>query len=125
MGLPFVYIYNKETKMTKAQLNRIVKSWWDWNQTIAQTPEARYFIEQIYDWNTGFKEHTKDGWIADRSEFEVLKAKDVKEGISLVLKSGNNIIDGILQTGTGEWMGKEPLNNITGSFVLRGASIDG
>ena len=90
---------------TKNELKGIVKSWWEYNQTLAQVPEARYFEEQIGDWESGFKNYTKEGYQAPSGSFTTVKAKDVKGGLSIRIE-GSEVLDGFLNTQSGVWVDK-------------------
>jgi hypothetical protein len=84
--------------MTKVELKGAIKDWWDYNNGQAQGAEGRYFMEQV----VRESKHGKD--------FEAVSAKDVSEGLSVKVKSGNTIVSGILYK--------------NGEFVERGDSTD-
>jgi hypothetical protein len=109
---------------TKNELKSIVNLWWEYNQTLAQMPEGKYFEEQIGDWESGFRNYTKDGYQAPTGSFTIERIKDIKGGLSMKLV-GSETLDGILNVTTGEFVEKEIEGNTTGSFIIRGASIDG
>lgn len=104
------------------ELKGIVRGWWNHNQTLAQMPEARYFEEQIWDWNSGFKNYTKSEYQRDTSAFQLLRVKDIKGGLAIHLKSGVNEIDGILDTKSGVWHDKVGGND-TQTLTFIGARI--
>ena len=108
---------------TKAELKEIIQSWWEYNQTLAQVPEGRYFTEQIVDWESGFRMYTREGWVSTNPEIEVVRASDLKEGLGIHLKSGETDLEGILNTKTGEWKDKGASDTTT--YQIRGASING
>jgi hypothetical protein len=111
---------------TKNELKAIVNKWWVYNGTVAQVAEARYFVEQIVDWESNFSNHLNEGWIAPNVDFDVIRCKDVNGGISLRIESGPNVIDGILNIGSGELTLKDLSEvNTTGSLVFRTAGIEG
>ena len=107
---------------TKPELRSIINQWWAYNSEMAQLPEGRYFMEQIGDWQSGFRNHTKAEYQPD-TEIECLKVGDVKEGLSIHLKSGPYEIKGIL-TKSGEWIERIESEG-TGSMVFQTAGIDG
>lgn len=107
---------------TKVELRSIINQWWMYNEQMAQLPEGRYFMEQIGDWQSGFMNHTKENYVGD-TEIQCLRAGDVKEGLSIHLKSGTNEIKGIL-TKSGEWIERIESEG-TGSIVFQTAGIDG
>ena len=109
---------------TKSELQAIIKSWWDYNQTLAQMPEAKYFQEQISDWESGFRNYTKEEWVSTHTAFTLGRCKDVKGGLSIRLESGPNFCDGILNTTTGVWTEKETNGMELGSTLMRGATIE-
>ena len=88
------------------ELKGIVTSWWEYNQTLAQVGEAQYFVEQVWDWESGFKNYTKKDWVKDETPFQILRCKDVKGGLSIHLKSGDSEINGILTMSSGVWVDK-------------------
>lgn len=106
---------------TKEQLRAIIRKWWLYNSEMAQMAEGRYFKEQIGDWESGFRNHTKENYQPD-TEIECLRAGDVKEGLSIHLKSGVNEIVGML-TKSGEWIERIE-NEGTGSVVFGTAGMD-
>jgi len=109
---------------TKNELKAIVNKWWVYNSTQSQVGEARYFVEQIGDWESGFKNFQTEGYVQPDIDFNVSRCKDVKGGISLRIESGTEIIDGILNLDSGILTLKELGEvNTTGSLVFRGASI--
>ena len=110
--------------MNKAQLQAIINKWWVWNQSQSQMGEAYQFIGQIGDHSSGFRNWSKEGYVADTA-FTVQKCKEVKGGLAIRLESGGNHADGILNLQTGLWVEKEVVGDVTGSFVMSGASIDG
>ena len=77
--------------MTKAELKQAALQWLEWNKGRAQAPEARYFAEQVQKWGEGI---------------QVLRCKDIKEGLSILLECDGVAIDGILDFQTGEWIDK-------------------
>ncbi len=95
--------------MNKTELISAVKDWWEWHSGQAQVAEARYFEPH---------KQSKRG-----KDFVVSRVRDVPEGLSIRMESSGSVIDGILNTKTGEWIGKD----IEGleTFTIRGASIDG
>lgn len=105
---------------SKEQLRNIITQWWGYNSGMAQMAEGRYFQEQIGDWQSGFRNHTKADYEPD-TEIECVKVGDVKEGLSIHLKSGPNSIKGIL-TKKGEWI--ERVENES-SVVFQTAGIEG
>jgi hypothetical protein len=107
---------------TKTELKAIVKKWWVYNGTLAQQPEAKYFLEQIGDWESGFKNYTKEGWSADSTEFEVQKVKDVKGGLAITLV-GEEVLDGVLDTKTGVFTEKNGSAD-TETVVFIGARME-
>lgn len=109
---------------TKAELIEIIHQWWEYNQTLAQVAEAKYFLEQIVDWESGFRMYTREGWVSTNPHFEAVRCKDVKGGLSIRLESGPNFCDGILNTATGLWVEKEVFGEVTGSIVIQTARID-
>lgn len=111
---------------TGNELKAIVRDWWEWNKPQAQVPEAKYFIEQVPDWESGFTEFQKEGYVQKQIDFDIVRCKDVKGGISIRLESGPNVIDGILNLNSGLLYLKDLGEvNTTGSLVFKGASIDG
>ena len=117
-------------KMNKTELQGIIGAWWVWNEEQSQMGEAYQFESQIGDWESGFRNWSKEGYQADTT-FQIVKCKDIRlenglvRGLSIRLESGIHFTDGILNIKTGEWVEKEIVGNVTGSFVVRGASIDG
>jgi hypothetical protein len=111
---------------TNNELKAIIRKWWEYNQTASQVGEARYFIEQIGDWESGFRSFQTEGWIQPVLDFDIVRCKDVKGGLSLRMESGANILDGILYMSNGVLELKDiPNMNTTGSLVFRGASMSG
>lgn len=111
---------------TKNELKNIVNLWWVYNQSVAQVAEARYFVEQIVDWESRFTTHLNEGWIPPVVDFDVVRCKDVNGGISLRIESGPNVIDGILNIGSGVLTLKDLGEvNTTGSLVFRTAGMEG
>ena len=109
---------------TKNELKAILEQWWDYNQTMAQMPEGKYLLEQIYDWESNFTEFQKDGYQAAEMDFELVRSKDVKGGISFKMVSGNVYIDGILNTMDGSITLKEIEGNEIGNHVFVGARMN-
>ncbi len=109
---------------TTNELKSIVKKWWDYNQTVAQVGEAKYLLEQIGDWESGFKNFQSEGYQTPETDFQLDRVKDVKGGISLKVSSGPNTIDGILVMETGELILKDVEGNTTGSRVFQTAGMD-
>ena len=108
--------------MNKTELQGIITKWWVWNAEQSQVGEGYQFISQIGDWQSGFRNWTKDEYQADTA-FTVAKCKDIKEGLSIRLQSGNVYTDGILVMKTGEWIEK-PADGV-GSWIAPSARIDG
>ena len=110
---------------TKNELKAIITKWWEYNQTMAQVAEARYFVEQLADWESGFQTFQNEGYQAPETDWDIERAKDVKGGISFRLSSGVNVIDGILNIENGV-MDLKDLGevNTTGSLVFRTATMD-
>ncbi len=109
---------------TTNELKSIIKKWWDYNQTVAQVGEARYFVEQIGDWESNFTNFQTEGYQTPETDFQLDRVKDVKGGISLKVSSGPNTIDGILIMSTGELVLKDSPTNTTGSGVFQTATMD-
>ena len=110
---------------TNNELKAIVRKWWEYNQTMAQVAEARFLQEQIGDWESDFTEFQKEGWIQPEVDFELVRCKDVKGGISFRLESGPNVIDGILNLNSGLFTLKDLGEvNTTGSLVFRTAGME-
>jgi hypothetical protein len=110
---------------TKNELKAIVNKWWVYNQTASQVGEAKYFVEQLGDWESNFTEFQKDGYQTPEGDWDLERAKDVKGGISFRLSSGTNVIDGILDMSSGTITLKDLGEvNTTGSLVFRGAGMD-
>ena len=120
----------KENEMNKTELQGIITAWWVWNEEQSQMGEAYQFVQQIGDWKSGFRNWSKEGYEGDTT-FQIVKCKDIRlengivRGLSIRLESGIHFTDGILNIKTGEWIEKEIEGNTTGSFIIRGASIDG
>jgi hypothetical protein len=111
---------------TKNELIGIIRNWWEYNKRQSQVAEARYFMEQIVDWESGFKNFQNEGYVQPENDFDVVRCKDVKGGISLRVESGNVVLDGILYIESGTLELKDiPTMNTTGSLVFRGASMIG
>ena len=111
---------------TKNELKAIVNKWWVYNGTVAQVAEGRYFIEQIGDWESNFTNFLNEGYVEPVKDFDVIRCKDVNGGLSLRIESGPNVIDGILNIGSGVLTLKDLGEvNTTGSMVFRTAGIDG
>ena len=110
---------------TKNELKAIVNKWWEYNQTLAQVAEGRYFIEQIGDWESDFENYQSEGYVQPIVDFDVIRCKDVNGGLSLRIESGPNVIDGILNIGSGILTLKDLGEvNTTGSMVFRTAGIE-
>jgi hypothetical protein len=110
---------------TKTELKGIIQQWWAYNQTMAQVAEARYFVEQLGDWESGFQTFQNEGYQTPESDWDIERAKDVNGGISFRLSSGPNVIDGILIIQSGEIILKDLGDvNTTGSLVFRTAGMD-
>lgn len=109
---------------TKNELQTIIKSWWEWNREQSQVGEPQQFREQIGDWESGFRNWSKEGWVMG-DEFQIVRVNSVRNALSIRLNSGNEFCDGLLDMRTGEWIEKEPLTNTTGSMVIRTARMDG
>lgn len=111
---------------TENELKAIVRMWWEYNEPQAQVPEAKYFIEQVPDWESGFTLFQTEGYVQPEIDFDIVRCKDVKGGISFRLESGTNVIDGILNLGSGLLYLKDLGEvNTTGSLVFRSAGIEG
>lgn len=111
---------------TKNELKAIVNKWWVYNGTVAQVGEAKYFVEQIGDCESGFKNFQTEGYVQPEVDFDLIRCKDVKGGISLRIESGPNTIDGILDMSSGILTLKDLGEvNTTGSLVFKGASLEG
>jgi hypothetical protein len=110
--------------MNTIQLKGIITKWWEYNKGLAQVAEGKYFIEQVHDHKTGFKEYTKEGYQKDESDFEIVRAKDVTGGIAIHLKSGTNEVDGILNIESGVWQDKVGGGD-TETLTFIGARIGG
>lgn len=111
---------------TKNELIGIIRKWWEYNKTQSQVVEARYFIEQIGDWESGFQTFQNEGYVQPETDFDIVRCKDVKGGISLRVESGTAVLDGILYIESGALELKDiPTMNTTGSLVFRGASMIG
>ena len=109
---------------TNNELKAIIQKWWEYNQTLAQVGEARYFVEQIGDWESDFENYQSEGYVQPEVDFDVVRCKDVKGGISLRIESGPHIIDGILNIGNGILTLKDLGEvNTTGSLVFQTARI--
>jgi hypothetical protein len=109
---------------TKNELKAIIQKWWEYNQTLAQVGEARYFVEQIGDWESDFENYQSEGYIQPVVDFDVVRCKDVPGGISLRIESDTNVIDGILNIGNGILTLKDLGEvNTTGSMVFQTARI--
>ena len=109
---------------TKNELKAIIQKWWEYNQTLAQVAEARYFVEQIGDWESDFENYQSEGYVPPVVDFDVVRCKDVPGGISLRFESGPNTIDGILNIENGILTLKELGDaNTTGSLVFQTARI--
>jgi len=105
------------------QILTIIRKWWEYNQTMAQLPEAHYFETQIRNWESGFSTHLEGDYSPNECGFNVISVKDIKEGLSIHIE-GSSILKGILNTKTGEWIGRgNPTDTETN--IMRGASIDG
>ena len=103
---------------SKAEILEIIRKWWAHNQTLAQPPEGRYFIHQIRDWESGFKNYGNENWIPPTDwGFQIVSVKSIKEGLSIHLK-GIVDVEGILDT-KGNW-------NDRGDSIapFRGASLE-
>jgi hypothetical protein len=110
---------------TKNELKAIVNKWWVYNGTVAQVAEGRYFIEQIGDWESNFTNFLNEGYVEPVKDFDVIRCKDVNGGLSLRIESGPNVIDGILNIGSGVLTLKDLGEvNTTGSMVFRTAGMD-
>lgn len=105
---------------TKEQLRAIIRKWWLYNSEMAQAAEGRYFEEQIGDWESNFKNHTKADYVGDTDLIAV--SKGVKEGLSIGLADGDTRIEGILLH-SGEWIERSS-NAGTGSVVFQTAGMD-
>ena len=111
---------------TNNELKAIIRKWWAYNQTVAQVGEARYFVEQLGDWESNFTEFQNEGYQTPERDWDIERAKDVKGGISFRLSSGGNVIDGILDMSSGTITLKDLGEvNTTGSLVFKGASLEG
>ncbi len=104
---------------TKAELIAIIKQWWAHNQTVAQGAEGRYFLEQIGDWESGFRMYNREGWVSENTAFVAVKCKDIPNGLSIRLESGTEYCDGILSKG-GVWIEKD-----TNPSPIQSARMDG
>jgi hypothetical protein len=104
---------------TANEIKQIIRQWWEWNSTMAQLPEGRYFKEQLGDWEAGFQNSVNEGYTPKQTDFVVVSAKDVAEGLSVHIE-GSETLKGVLNTKTGEFTQR-------GDSVepFRGASIDG
>jgi len=114
IGLIYLSIYEMKSK---AEILEIIRKWWAHNQTLAQPPEGRYFIHQIRDWESGFKNYGNENWIPPTDwGFQIVSVKSIKEGLSIHLK-GSVDVEGILDT-KGNW-------NDRGDSIapFRGASL--
>jgi hypothetical protein len=110
---------------TNNELKAIIRKWWEYNQTVAQVAEGRYFEEQIGDWESNFTNFLNEGYIEPVKDFDVIRCKDVKGGLSLRIESGPNVIDGILDIGSGILTLKDLGEvNTTGSLVFRTAGME-
>jgi len=110
---------------TKTELKAIITKWWEYNQTMAQVAEARYFVEQLADWESGFQNFQNEGYQTPEVDWDIERAKDVKGGISFRLSSGPNVIDGVLKIDSGVLELKDLGEvNTTGSLVFRTATMD-
>jgi hypothetical protein len=105
---------------TKEQLRAIIRKWWLYNSEMAQAAEGRYFEEQIGDWESEFRNHTKADYVGDTDLIAV--SKGVKEGLSIRLGDGDTRIEGILLH-NGEWVERIE-NEGTGSVVFGTAGMD-
>jgi hypothetical protein len=104
---------------TANEIKTIIRQWWEWNSTMAQLPEGRYFKEQLGDWEAGFQNSINEGYTINETHFRVVSAKDIGEGLSVHIE-GAETLKGVLNTKTGEFTqrGDSPQ-------PFRGASIDG
>ena len=110
---------------TKNELKAIIQKWWEYNTTLAQVAEARYFVEQITDWESDFENYQSEGYVPPVVDFDIVRCKDVKGGISLRITSGVNVIDGILNIGNGVLTLKDLGElNTTGSLVFQTVGMD-
>ena len=110
---------------TNNELKAIINKWWEYNQTLSQVAEARYFVEQIGDWESDFENYQSEGYIQPIVDFDVIRCKDVNGGISLRIESGASVIDGILNIGNGVLTLKDLGEvNTTGSLVFRTAGME-
>ena len=109
---------------TTNELKAIIQKWWEYNQTLAQVGEARYFVEQITDYESDFENYQSEGYVPPVVDFDVIRCKDVSGGISLRIESGANVIDGILNIVNGTLTLKDLGDaNTTGSMVFQTARI--
>lgn len=91
---------------TTNELKGIVEQWFEKNKEDAAVPSAEQFRSDV----------KEDG-------FEIVRCKDVKEGLSVKLESGGNEVDGILMYSTGQMVCKESFQNEVGSTIFRGATM--
>jgi len=89
------------------ELKAIVTEWYNKNKGESIVASAFAFKDSV----------TENG-------FQIVRCKDVKEGLSIRLESGDNYIDGIFVFSTEQMVCKESFENELGSTVFRGASID-
>jgi hypothetical protein len=109
---------------TNNELKGIIQKWWEYNTTLAQVAEARYFVEQITDYESDFENYQSEGYVPPVVDFDVVRCKDVSGGISLRITSGVNVIDGILNIENGILTLKDLGElNTTGSLVFQTAGI--
>ena len=106
---------------TANEIKTAIRQWWAYNQTLAQGPEERYFAQQIQDWESGFRNHTKENYQAPSSSFWLLSAKDVKDGLSIHI-TGSDEVNGILDLKTGLWTDKSGVRD-TETVTFIGARI--
>jgi len=110
---------------TNNELKAIIQKWWEYNQTLAQVGLANYFMEQIVDWESDFENYQSEGYVPPVVDFDIVRCKDVKGGISLRITSGVNVIDGILNIENGILTLKDLGElNTTGSLVFQTAGMD-
>ncbi len=109
---------------TKNELKAIIQKWYTYNTTQAQVAEGKYLLEQIYDWESNFTEFQKEGYQTPEVDFELVRSKDVKDGISFKMVSGDVYIDGILNILDGSIVLKEIEGNEIGNHVFVGARMN-
>ncbi len=78
---------------TANEIKQIIRQWWEWNSTMAQLPEGRYFKEQLGDWEAGFQNSVNEGYTPKQTDFVVVSAKDVAEGLSVHIEGSETLFN--------------------------------